>query len=140
MLPEKPLCAGIMRPLSVPGKPSVKGILCSWERYSGLSLSELEALLDQGHWAHSGFGGRGLGRVMGGQILAFFFRCLGATVRGSPNNLSVGSWTDVISHSCHFNCFPESHMRMMASDRTGFNSVAVGKAPNILSCGFFTGN
>lgn len=39
------------------------------EIYSELSLRELEALLDQGHWVLYGFGRRGLRRVTGGQTL-----------------------------------------------------------------------
>lgn len=77
-LRKAPVSRCHVAPFSVPGKPSVTGVPCSWERYSGLSLSELKALLDQGHWAHSGFGRRGLRRVMGGQSdLGFFFRCQG---------------------------------------------------------------
>lgn len=61
---EGSLCAGVMQTLSLSlanllGQGS---FLLLGEIYSGLSLSELEALLDQGHWAHSGFGRRGLGR------------------------------------------------------------------------------
>lgn len=120
-LRKAPVSRCHIAPFSVPGKPSVTGVPCSWERYSGLSLSELKALLDQGHWAHSGFGRRGLRRVMGGQSdLGFFFRCLRVTVRGSPNSLSLGSWTEVgISPSCHLSGFLESNMRMLAPDRTG---------------------
>lgn len=126
-----------MDPLSVPGKPPVKRVPCSWERSSGLSLSELKALLDQGHWAHFGFGRRGLRRVMGGQSdLGSFFRCLRATVRGSPNSLSLGSWTQAcISHSCHLSDFLGSSIRIVAPDRTGLTCMVLGKSPNILSCG-----
>lgn len=60
------------------------------ELYSGLSLSELEALLDQGHWAHSGFGRRGLGRVMGGQILVPFLDVSGLQSEVRPTAFLQG--------------------------------------------------
>lgn len=55
-----------LSPANLSGQGS---FLLSGEIYSELSLRELEALLDQGHWALYGFGRRGLGRVTGGQTL-----------------------------------------------------------------------